>query len=67
MTSPPGGVQRDFPLARLTTVRTGGAAVHAFFAASADDAPAAPVATTQRATPTALHLELRLQDAREVA
>jgi UDP-N-acetylenolpyruvoylglucosamine reductase len=26
MTAPPGGVQRDFPLARLTTVRTGGAA-----------------------------------------
>src|SRR4051794_20650711 len=26
MTSPPAGVQRDFPLARLTTVRTGGAA-----------------------------------------
>ena len=26
MSSPPDGVQRDFPLARLTTVRTGGAA-----------------------------------------
>jgi UDP-N-acetylmuramate dehydrogenase len=26
MTAPPDGVQRDFPLARLTTVRTGGAA-----------------------------------------
>jgi len=26
MSAPPGGVQRDFPLARLTTVRTGGAA-----------------------------------------
>jgi len=26
MTTPPDGVQRDFPLARLTTVRTGGAA-----------------------------------------
>ncbi|HET7508516.1 MAG TPA: FAD-binding protein, partial [Solirubrobacterales bacterium] len=26
MTAPPEGVQRDFPLARLTTVRTGGAA-----------------------------------------
>lgn len=26
MTSPPEGVQRDYPLARLTTVRTGGAA-----------------------------------------
>lgn len=26
MTTPPEGVQRDFPLARLTTVRTGGAA-----------------------------------------
>lgn len=26
MSAPPGGVERDFPLARLTTVRTGGAA-----------------------------------------
>jgi UDP-N-acetylenolpyruvoylglucosamine reductase len=26
MTAPPGGVERDFPLARLTTVRTGGSA-----------------------------------------
>lgn len=26
MTAPPGGAERDFPLARLTTIRTGGAA-----------------------------------------
>jgi len=35
MTSPPEGVQRDFPLARLTTVRTGGAAD--WFARPADE------------------------------
>lgn len=36
MSAPPEGVQRDFPLARLTTVRTGGAA--AFFARPGDEA-----------------------------
>lgn len=36
MSGPPEGVQRDFPLARLTTVRTGGAA--AFFARPGDEA-----------------------------
>jgi UDP-N-acetylmuramate dehydrogenase len=36
MSAPPEGVQRDFPLARLTTVRTGGAAD--FFARPGDEA-----------------------------
>jgi UDP-N-acetylmuramate dehydrogenase len=36
MTAPPAGVQRDFPLARLTTVRTGGAAD--WFARPAEEA-----------------------------
>ncbi|HET8565092.1 MAG TPA: UDP-N-acetylmuramate dehydrogenase [Solirubrobacterales bacterium] len=36
MSAPPTGVQRDFPLARLTTVRTGGGAD--WFARSADEA-----------------------------
>jgi len=35
MSAPPDGVQRDFPLARLTTVRTGGAA--AWFARPGDE------------------------------
>jgi UDP-N-acetylenolpyruvoylglucosamine reductase len=35
MSSPPDGVERDFPLARLTTVRTGGAAD--WFARSGDE------------------------------
>ncbi len=36
MTAPPQGVQRDFPLARLTTIRTGGAAD--WFARPGDEA-----------------------------